>query len=207
MCLRQFAYNLANKLLLLKTINDPSFHPVVPKSWFQFVLSGNRGSNFSSRSCDITAAPVALLYTRAHTNVQCDVTQSNGPGFTLISEARTGPGTSHTVVFVFRGVCAVYDGQGQLCFPERVCDTVRNRDAAASVALLHCQFSQYVFNRASTQRRVLRATIFTGALRLSKINSRNKSTSWNTGTWNIFTMTYHKFFPFSIINFELRTII
>lgn len=57
--------------------------------------------------------------------------------FTLISEARTRPGTSHTMVFVFRGFCAIYDGQGQLCLSERVRDTVRNRDAATPVAILH----------------------------------------------------------------------
>lgn len=65
----------------------------------------------------------------------CDLIQSSL--FALISEARTGPGTSHTMVFVFRGFCAIYDGQGQLCLPERIRDTVRKRDAAAPVAVLH----------------------------------------------------------------------
>lgn len=46
--------------------------------------------------------------------------------FALIPATRTGPSTTHTMVFVFRGLCTVHDGQGQLCFPKRVRDTVRD---------------------------------------------------------------------------------
>lgn len=55
-----FAFNFANKLLLLKTINDPSFYSVIPESRFQFVLSGNRKLNFSPYWCDCHVAIRAL---------------------------------------------------------------------------------------------------------------------------------------------------
>lgn len=46
--------------------------------------------------------------------------------FALIPATRAGPRATHTMVFVFRGLCTLHDGQGQLCFPKRVCNAVRD---------------------------------------------------------------------------------
>lgn len=107
----------------------------------------------------------ACARTRAYSGVaHRDRDERIRDGFALVlgAEARAGPCAAHTVVFVFRGLRPLHDGQGQLRLPERARPAGRERDAAAHVAVLHRQLAQHLPNRPPAQGRVLRAALLSG---------------------------------------------